>query len=303
MTFHDRIEMSANVAATAAPGGRRPSMSETRLWAVLIVGITYWANILRISVANDGVSLATIVNGILDNGAFDVFAWALIVARCCGSWDHRPAGWRSIAATIMLGALVLVPVRLASALALVLLGGLLFAGPLVSRAVRQMRLVLFALAFETIWISSLAPLHVLVGSLDARATTGLLRLFGRAAARHGNVVENISTHFSIAVWPYCASSFPLADVTLAFVVMVFYRGAALRLSHLLWLLVAFAGSIVLTEIRLTLMASDAAGYHWWHFGPGVSVYALAALGLAVAVPILATARPAAANAPLARPVA
>jgi hypothetical protein len=45
---------------------------------------------------------------------------------------------------------------------------------------------------------------------------------------------------------------------------------------------------VLTEIRLVLLAWDEASYHWWHTGTGASVYGLAALGLSVLAPILAT---------------
>ena len=44
---------------------------------------------------------------------------------------------------------------------------------------------------------------------------------------------------------------------------------------------------MLTEIRLVLLGTDRAHYVWWHEGPGVTIYALTALGLAVVFPILA----------------
>ncbi len=76
-------------------------------------------------------------------------------------------------------------------------------------------------------------------------------------------------------------------------VIVLYRGATLRIAQLPWLALSYAASIGLTETRLTLLAWDEASYHWWHNGSGVTVYVLAALGLSVIPPILATARPAA----------
>jgi hypothetical protein len=277
------------VAAFTAGEYKGMTVREARIWATLVVGIAYWENIALSGSAGEASTFGTAVTNILDNGAFDVFAWALVLVRCFGSRDGRAAPPRLMVATVLLGAIALVPVRLGAALALALLGGLMFAGPGVPGAIRQIRLVLFALAIETVWTAwPLAPLHVLVGGLDAWAVAGLLQLFGHAAIAHGNVVENLDTGFSLAVWPYCASSFPLASVALAFVTMVFYRGGALRLAHLGWLALSFLAGILLTESRLTLMATDDASYQWWHSGPGLSVYALAALGLSVVAPIVAT---------------
>jgi exosortase/archaeosortase family protein len=108
------------------------------------------------------------------------------------------------------------------------------------------------------------------------------------ATVHANIVDNISANFSVAIWPYCASSLPLAGVSLAFLVMVLYLGHPPRRRHVPWLCMSFVGSILLTEIRLLLLATNEASYEWWHDGPGVSVYAVAALVLAVVFPILAT---------------
>lgn len=292
------METVENILGTRKPIG----IAEVRNWAVVMVGFAYWANILRNSGADGALSLASVVNNVLDNGAFDVFAWGIVLIRCWSRNNDRPASFANVMVTFMLGAIVLAPVRLASAAAVTLLGLLLFSGPEISRPLRQMRLVLFALAFETVWTTSVfAPLHVAFASVDARITAVLLRALGQTAIQHGNVVQNLSAQFDIVIWRYCSSLFPLADVLLAFVVIVLYRGCEPRLAQLPWLALSFLASIVLTEIRLVLLASNEASYHWWHFGPGMSVYTLAALGLAVLAPVLATRRPAeAVGTPMAR---
>ena len=262
---------------------------ETRIWAILIVGFAFWANIVRASGQGDAIGLAGIANAVLDNGAFDVFAWALVLARFVAGRDDRPATRRAIVGALVLGAIVLIPARLPCALALAILGGELRTERDAPESVRRMGPVLFALAFEIVWMSPfLAPLHVLVASMDARITSSLLGTIGDMAASHGNIVENIATNFSIVIWNYCSSSFPFAGVGLAFVVLVTYRGKALRIAHLPWLAASLVASAALTEIRLVLLGTDEANYHWWHSGPGVSIYALAALGLSVLFPILAT---------------
>jgi hypothetical protein len=285
-----------------APAGlARISAGEVRLWATLIVGAAYWADVARPAAGGDG-TVASIVDGIVANGAFDVMAWALVLVRCATHRDDGPATPWSVLTTLLLGVIVLVPVRLAPALGLVLLGGLLFGGPRASPGIRPMRLLLFALAAETVWVgSALSPLHVLVGTIDARIGALLFGLLGQVAAPHANVLQNLSSGFSIVIWPPCASSFPLAAVALAFMAMAIYRGKPLRWSQWPWLALACGGSIVLTEIRLMLLAWNEASYRWWHDGFGVSVYALVALGWAVAVPIMATADRAGAGRSVARP--
>ena len=273
---------------------------ETRVWAILMIGFAFWANIVRTSNADGAMALAGIANAILDNGAFDVFAWALVLARFVAGRDDRPATPRAVLGTFALGVIVLIPARLPCALALAILGCALLTERDVPESVRRTSLIQFALAFEIVWMSPfLAPLHVLVASVDARITSALLGTIGDMAASHGNVVENSATDFSIVIWNYCSSSFPLAGVGLAFVVLVTYRGKALRIAHLPWLAASFVASAVLTEIRLVLLGTDEANYHWWHSGPGVSIYALAALGLSVLFPVLATS-PAADAGPAAR---
>jgi hypothetical protein len=262
---------------------------ETTLWATAIVAVAYWANIVRAAAADQPFSLEGAANAVLGNGAFDVFAWAMVLTRCVTSRDRRQATPRQVVVALLAGVIVLVPVRLAPALALVLLGVTLFTDREVPPRRRQMRLVLFALAAETVWMTVLEPLHVLIGRLDAEAAAALLRLLGQVAAAHGNVVDNITAQFSIVVWAYCTSTFPFADLALAFVVIVIYRDQVLQRAQLPWLLLSFAASVVLTEVRLMLLVWSPASYQWWHSGPGLTVYVLIALALAVALPLWATA--------------
>jgi hypothetical protein len=267
----------------------RLSAGETRLWALGIVAVAYWADIVRGAVAVDGAGVAAAINRVLDNGAFDVFAWGLLFLRCATAERERPAASRAILAAATLGVIVLVPARLASGLALLLAGLLLFSGPDVPAPVRPARLLLFALALETVWLSPLvAPLHMVLARLDAQVVPLLLGAVGQAAEGHGNVVENVSARFSIEIWPYCASSYPLAGMVLAFTAIVMYRGATLRRAHLPWLALSCLASMALTELRLVLLAGGKASYHWWHDGNGSVLYGLAALGLSVAFPIVAT---------------
>jgi hypothetical protein len=261
---------------------------EVGVWSVLVVSVAFWANIVRAR-PGDTPSLDSMIAGVLDDGAFDVFAWILVFARATRMYEARPASGFQIWATFLVGAIVLVPFRFATGLALVILGVLLLRDRHALPAARDVGLVFLALAFETVWASSfLLPLHVLVGSVDASINTFLLGLLNTDATAHANAVYNISANFSISIWPGCASSFPLAGVSLSFLVMVMYLGHPLRRRHVLWLGISVIASIALTEIRLVLMATNEAGYNWWHTGPGVSIYAVVALVLAAVFPLLAT---------------
>ena len=267
------------------------------VWSVLIVAVAFWANILRGTSPGDLPGLDSMIARVLENGAFDVFAWTLVFARITRLSEAGPASLFQIWTTFLVGAIALAPVRLATVVGLVILGGLLMRDRRVLPAGRQVGLVLLALAFENLWTSSLlASLHVLVGRVDARISACLFDLLDTEAAARANVVENISANFSISSWPGCASSFPLAGVSLAFLVFVVYLDQPLRRRHLLWLSMSFIGSILLTEIRLMLMTTSEASYHWWHDGLGASIYSVAALALAVVFPILATRDPRTADA-------
>ncbi len=54
-----------------------------------------------------------------------------------------------------------------------------------------------------------------------------------------------------------------------------------------WLAMSWIASIVLTEVRLVLLATNEATYHWWHDGLGATLYGLLALTLAVVFPAMA----------------
>jgi hypothetical protein len=244
---------------------------------------------VRGSGAGDLPDLSNVVTRVLDNGAFDVFAWTLIAARISSLTKAGPASPLQILTAFLLGVIVLAPVRVAAAVAAVVLGGLLLTQRHTLRAGRHAGLVLLAVAFETIWTSPLlSPLHTFVGRMDAVVCAFLSNLLQMQDVVHANVVENTVTHFSVAIYPACASSFPLAGVSLAFLVMCLYLGRSLHGRYLVWLVLSFIASIMLTEIRLVLLATSRVNYVWWHEGPGVSIYALAALGLAVVFPIMAT---------------
>ena len=190
--------------------------------------------------------------------------------------------------TIALGLIVALPFRLAAAVALAVLAGLLLTDKRSLRVGRQIGLVLLALAFENVWTSPvLVWLHVLVGSLDARATTALLGLLNIKAIYSFNIIHNVDANFVIEVWPLCASSMPLAGVGVAFLTMFFYFDKIFRVRYLFWLAMSLLASILLTEIRLALLATSEASFQWWHDGPGSSLHTLAALGLAVLFPVLA----------------
>jgi hypothetical protein len=271
-------------------------LRETRFWGVLMIAVAFWANILRGDSSNGIITFDTLITNVLDNGAFDLLAWTLIFVNARRMTDRAPSSPRQIAWTYLLGLIVIVPVRIASGVALSMLSYMLICDPRATRAGRQIGTIMFALALETFWTSPfLTQLHIFVGRLDAHICAMLLRLFGISAIAHGNVVENQSSEFSIMIWPFCASSMPLAGVTLAFLVIVFYRNKVMQIQHLVWLFLSFVASIILTESRLVLMARNQDDFEWWHFGPGLSIYALCALGFAVLFPLWATSGTSEAN--------
>jgi exosortase/archaeosortase family protein len=133
-----------------------------------------------------------------------------------------------------------------------------------------------------------APLHVMVGHLDAHALALVSGLAGLPVTVDGNVA--MAGDFGVEILATCTSSSQLPDVILAFVVVVLYRRGALRWADLPFLIAALVVSVVLNEIRLAFMVRNEAAYQWWHEGTGATVYGLAALTSAVAFPLLATAR-------------
>lgn len=266
---------------------------EIAIWTILVIAVAFWANILRGTEAGDLPGLEPMITRVLNNGAFDIAAWILIFARFTRMYPVEPAPNLRIAAGLAIGLLVLAPVRLAPAIGLLIVGVTLVRDRATLPAGRQVGLVLLALALETFWQSRLLSLlHVLTARIDAAIVAVLYRLVGIQAVTHANVVENISNGFSIVIWPYCASSMPLAAFVLAFLVVSLYLGRVPgRRGDITWLLAGCAGSIMLTEIRLAFLGLGESSYVWWHDGPGVTIYTVAMLALAVLFPILAAREP------------
>ena len=226
-------------------------------------------------------------------GAFGVAAWAMILVRGRRLVADRPASKNLIAAALGVGLLCAIPVRPTTALALACLGGWLLIAATASRDGRQAGLLLLALSLS--WASTcLAPLHIMVGHLDAHALAWVARLAEIPVTTDGNVAT--SGDFSIEILAGCTSTSQFPDVILAFVVVVLYRRGVIRWADLPFLLAALVMCVVLNEIRLAFMVRNEAAYDWWHDGTGSTVYGLAALASAVAFPLLATLRPAAAQA-------
>jgi len=224
---------------------------------------------------------------VLDNGAFDVFAWGLLFLRCAtaggaaggvaGDPGRRDAGRdRAGAGAPGLGA------RAAAGRLL------LFSGPDVPAPVRPARLLLFALALETVWLSPLvAPLHMVLARLDAQVVPLLLGAVGQAprgTATWWRTCRPVQ-HRDLAVLRLVLSA---RRHGARFTAIVMCRGTTLRRAHLPWLALSCLASMALTELRLVLLAGGKASYHWWHDGNGSVLYGLAALGLSVAFPIVAT---------------
>ncbi|HEX3350577.1 MAG TPA: hypothetical protein VHS58_21005 [Acetobacteraceae bacterium] len=265
--------------------GRR----ELRLWGLLLVGIAFWGSIVRSGTPGEATIVARVVESIIGNGAFDVLAWLTAFALAARTPDETHATLREIIWTSVLGLAVLAPARLAAAVGAAGLAAMFLADSRRRAADRGIALVLLALACETFWLSALLqPLHVAAASVDAQICAAMLDLLGATAQAHGNIVDNDSAGFGIVIWPYCTATLQLASVGVAFVVMLLCRGRTPRSADLPWLAGAFAASIALTEVRLTLLAGSADRYEWWHGASGVSAYSMAALGLAILFPLLAT---------------
>lgn len=139
-------------------------VGELRLWVVLVIAVAYWANIVRGALPNADGTLASFVSSIVDNGAFDVFAWFLILVRVASRSCTRAASPHQIVIPILADIVVLVPARLACAVALLIIATPLLIDRASPPATRQIRPLLFGLVFEVVWMSPLlAPFHVLVG--------------------------------------------------------------------------------------------------------------------------------------------
>jgi hypothetical protein len=263
----------------------RLGAGEVWAWCLVLAAVAYWAKVVSGSGAPNPLAPVAIADRIFGAGAFSVVAWAMILKRAGKLVPERPASPRLVFVALVLGLLCAVPVDPALVLALAgLAGGLLLQSD-ATRAGRQAGLLLLVLAGS--WASpDLRPLHVAIAYGDAHAVGWLMHLAGASVVVRGNLV--INGNFAIEILSDCASSAPFAQVILAFVVIALYRRGSCRRADAPWLLCSLLASIVLTEIRLSLMAISHADYSWWHDGLGVTVYQFVALAPAMAFPLLAT---------------
>jgi exosortase/archaeosortase family protein len=262
-------------------------MQELAIWCVILAAIAFWGEVIAASLDRSLPIPVAIAQSVFAAGAFGVAAWAMILVRCGQLVADRPARKSLVAAALGVGLLCAIPARPATALALACLGGWLLIAATATRGGRQAGLLLLALSLS--WASTcVAPLHVMVGHLDAHALALVSGLAGLPVTVDGNVA--MAGDFGVEILATCTSSSQLPDVILAFVVVVLYRRGALRWADLPFLIAALVVSVVLNEIRLAFMVRNEAAYQWWHEGTGATVYGLAALTSAVAFPLLATAR-------------
>jgi hypothetical protein len=74
----------------------------------------------------------------------------------------------------------------------------------------------------------------------------------------------------------------------AYLVTKLYLGHTPGRADLPWFAAALLASIVLTELRLCMLALSGPSYDWWHDGDGATVYTLAELAISVLFPVVAT---------------
>jgi hypothetical protein len=283
------LQMSGR-APTAGPRQSRLGLTRRELWtwSLLLAGVAYWANVVRTFPHGPTISLGSIGYSILNAGAFDVGAWVLIVAWIGRVVPNGVATGRHIGTALTAGVLCAVPSQQAIVGALFALGIAIILPPRTHYS-RKVAVLVFCLAIELMWRSVyLLPFHAMIATIDARVCEAILNLLGQSIQVHANQIENIRTGFAIEVLAPCASSFPLAGICVAFFVTMLYCDQFPRSADLTWLALALVASVLLTEVRLSLMSMGEATYTWLHDGDGVVVYTLSALALAILFPVLAT---------------
>ena len=290
-----RCRMPCDHSAAGRSAPSRPvrttpiSPRELEVWALLMLLVAYWTNLVRIDSNGGSVSLGTIANSVINEGAFDLLAWVVVFENTSLLSKGRPACRGEILQTLFIGALCLIPTRQTVAVGMLVLALFFYTGHDASVFTRRISAILSALSFETVWTSPyLDFVHVTVGKFDAQIVAAIYRGLGHAASAYGNVVQNSANNFGITLVTQCSSSFILAGTGVAFLVTAFFRGESLNRYSIIWLCGCLIASVMLTELRLTLMARNEADYDWWHNGPGLSVYSLAATVSAVCFSIAAT---------------
>lgn len=263
------------------------SILELRAWNLLVVATAYWSNVARGGHYDGGSPVSSVAESLLQNGAFAVGAWLLIALWSRTASGSEPATTREITLALAICALSVLPSRMATVLALGALG-VQFARSARTAHARNVAAVLFGLAVSAAWTCSfMMPLHTTVARLDAEVVRVLLRLVGTTVDVQGGLVHRPDTGFGIEVLAGCASSYPLANVSLAFIITTLYLANLSLRRDWAWFAASLAVSIVLSEARLAWMAADEADYFWLHAGSGATFYGLLAVGAALLFPVLA----------------
>jgi hypothetical protein len=277
-------------AARQPLGTRTFTLNESLNWALLIAGASYWGGVIRTYLHGREISLVSMAQCVLSDGAFNVAAWAMIAAWARRIMPLGLASRRQIASALAMGFVFAIPTRQATIVGLVGLG-LTLAIRSGTQHGRLVAALLICLAVEMIWTSTyMLPLHTTAAAVDAQICSTILGLIGEAVQPHGNVLENLGAGIDVEILAFCASSFPLAGVAMAFLVVIFYWGRVPVFADLAWLAVAMLSSVGLTELRLSFMTLGEANYVWMHNGDGGTLYSLSATALAVLFPMLAIRR-------------
>jgi len=268
------------------------SAGEVWTWVFVLVGLSFYANILRAGPeGSPQLDPGSVISRIIDGGAFNIAAWAMLLLRARRVVPIGIASQRMLLGTIAIGAACCVPLRQATIVALAGSIVLLCTEPRLTRSGREAVSLLIGLVASMVWTSAyVLPLHAMAGILDAHIVAIMLQALGDSVSVHRNIIINHSGNIEIAVLPFCCSSFQLAAVSLAYLVTKLYLESPLRRPDLLWLGASLAASVILTELRLSILTTQNPEYLWWHDGPGVSIYSVSAVLLAVVFPWLATWR-------------
>jgi hypothetical protein len=262
-------------------------VSKLYAWALLFIGVSYWGNVLRSFPHEVNAHHVWVLNGVLGNGAFNIAAWVIIAVRVSGIAPTGMASRKQIALAIAIALMCMVP-RTQATVGPLLALGIVLVRTSDTRHGKDVAILLLGIAAELIWGSFyMLPLHASVAKLDAQAVAALLSLAGQSVFAHGAVAANVSAQHSIEVLGFCASTFPLAQLGLAYLVTCVYCGRLPGRDDLPWFAAALLTSIALTELRLSLLALSGSSYNWWHDGLGATVYILAVTAVSVLFPFLA----------------
>ncbi len=262
-------------------------LNEVVGWTMLIAGASYWGGVIRTYQYDGPVTVGSILQSILGDGAFNIAGWLMIAFWTRSIAPRAVASRWQIAGALALGLVFAVPTRQATIVGLFALGLTLVVRP-GTRHARLVAALIIGLAVEMVWSSTyLLPLHSTVALFDAKLCSTILHLVGESVQAKGNLLINAQAANNVEILAPCASSFPLGGVTMAFIVVMLYLGRLPRRADLRWFAMAILASIGLTEFRLSFMALGEPNYFWMHDGDGGVLYSLGATSLAVLFPIMA----------------